>query len=407
MKILLITPTFSPDIGGVETMLAKFCDYLARRKFRVDVITYNPLMAKTKAPFKEKLNEVVTVWRIPWIGYGLFNIFERYPLIQFFYLVPALTVATLLFIMLNKQRPEIIHAFGLSGAFAGGFASRLYRIPCIVDMCTVYRFPRRKMLARLSRVILDWSSFIRANNPVGRDEIIKTGIKPNKVGIISPPVDELIFKPVSKLIARKKVDIPKDRFVALFVGRMVNSKNVEIAIGTTYLIKYPNILFIFIGEGPLQQLIEKAAEKDERIRHIGSVPHEELVYYYNAADILLCAAVDAKLLSFVAREALMCGLPLLAPNVGIYFGLPYRVSKNLLPTKVGKLLEPAPEAFADYIKKIIKYKEIHHSLPFDSNYCRQFAVKIYSNQAIDWLNGEYERILREVNNYQSTHKLFI
>ncbi|MCL4499466.1 MAG: hypothetical protein M1335_04385, partial [Chloroflexi bacterium] len=99
MKILVVTPTFFPDVGGVETMLMEFCRFLARRRYRAHVITYNPLIAPAKAPRHERVNDFVAVSRIPWIGRGLFNVFENYPLIQFLYLVPMLTAVTLSYVL--------------------------------------------------------------------------------------------------------------------------------------------------------------------------------------------------------------------------------------------------------------------------------------------------------------------
>ena len=55
MKILLISPFFSPDVGGVETMLSNFCNFLTSQKYTVVVITYNPLIVKEKAKFREKI----------------------------------------------------------------------------------------------------------------------------------------------------------------------------------------------------------------------------------------------------------------------------------------------------------------------------------------------------------------
>lgn len=391
MKILLITPTFYPDVGGVETMVSQFCDYSARRKFQVCIITYNPLVVKTKAPFKEKLNEYVTVWRIPWIGRGLFNIFEHYPPIQFLYLVPMLTVVTFFSLLFSKRKPDIIHAFGLSGACASGLASRIFRIPCIVDMCTVYRLPKRPVLSWFVYRILNMCDYIRGNHIPGRDELIKIGISPDKLGIITPPVDELVFKPLSQVEVREKLGLSLKNFIALFVGRMVESKNVDIAVDATKLIKNPNVSFVFVGEGPLRNLVIKAANNDNRIIIVDNVKHHDLVYYYNSADILMCAPVDKDLIAFVGREALMCGLPILALNVATYAGIPYTVDNNLVPSKIGYFLDPTPQAIAICLSELIYQKENKGELPFNRCDCSEFAIKNFSQWAMDWLGDSYEK----------------
>ena len=387
-KIMMITPTFSPDVGGVETMLDNLCNYLTSNKFKVDVITHSPLIVKAKAPNKEVLNEYVTVRRMPWVGFGLFNIFEHYPPIQFLYLVPGLFFRALLFLLRPGNRPNIIHAFGLSGAFVGGFLSRLFRIPCVVDMCTVYRFPKRPILAKFVRFLLNWSDYVRGNNPIGKQELIDIGIDPKKLGMITPPVDEQVFKPMSQEKARMKIGMQKNNYIALFAGRMVKSKGVEIAAQATKLVKNPNVDFVFIGEGPLRHLVEEAASEDKRIHIEDNVSHHDLVYYYNAADVLMCAPVDTELIAFVGREALMCGLPILAPNMAVYFGIPYEVD-DLVPPKVGRFFEPSPNVLAGIIDDQIEQKD-KGNFVFDKQSCRDFALENFSTKNMKWIDDAYQ-----------------
>lgn len=387
----MISPTFAPDVGGVETMLTNLCDYLAKRRFMVDVLTYNPLIVRTKAPTKEKLNSYVTVWRIPWPGYGLFNVLEHYPPLQFIYLVPMLTLAIIAFLWRFRQKPDIIHAFGLSGATAGGLASQLFNVPCVVDMCTVYRFKERPLLGAIVKRILGWSDFIRGNNVVGRQELIDIGIDPHRIGIITPPVDESVFHPILQSDARSRLGLPHDAFVALFVGRMVESKGVDIAAAASQFVSNPKVVFVFVGEGPLRKLVEDAAARDSRIIIKNNVKHHDLVFYYNAADILMCAPVDKNLVAFVGREAILCGLPILAAKVAVYFGIPYSVNSDLIPSKIGKLFDPKPEALAECLEELARCSNKDESYSFDRKACRVYGLAHYSRHAMDWVGDTYEK----------------
>lgn len=389
----MITPTFPPDVGGVETMLKNLCFHLAQHKFYVDVVTHSPLIVKKKALLKERFNEYVTVWRIPWVGFGLFNIFERYPFIQFLYIIPGLLLGSLLILFKTGRRLDVIHAFGLSGAFVGGLASRVFSIPCVVDMCTVYRLRERRILAPFVRVILNWCDYIRGNSPVGKKELVNIGINSVKLGIITPFVDETIFKPIPQIEARTKIGLPQHGYVVLFVGRMINGKGVDIAIDAVCLVKRSDVTFVFIGEGPLQRLVEKASVSDKRIHMVGNAKHHDLVYYYNAADVLICAPVDSELIAFVGREALMCGLPILAFNVAVYFGIPYTVESGLIPQRVGRLLEPKPEALAVLLEELIFLKATNGISPFDSQACRKYALDRYSSCTMEKLKDIYQKTI--------------
>ena len=394
MKILVISPTFAPDVGGVETMLKDLCTFLANRGFTVDVITHTPLIARAKAPLRERFNDHVTVWRVPWIGFGLFNVFERYPPIQFLYLVPGLMIGTFLFLLFSQWRPDVIHALGLSGALVGGLLSRLFGLPCIAEMCTVYRFPERPILARLARLVLNWSDYVRGNDPAGRREVIGIGIMPERVGMNSAVVDETVFRPLPQAEARTKIGLPEKGYVGLFVGRMVDSKGMNTAVDATKLVQCSDVTFVFVGEGPLRRLVEEAAATDKRIRIVDNVPHHDLVHYYNAADILIRAPVDSELIARVGAEALMCGLPILAPNVAVYFGIPYPVNPRLVPPQIGRLLEATPEAFAATLNELIDLYETTGTSPFDKQACRQYALDHYSFKTQESVVGDYEKAMR-------------
>lgn len=373
-------------------MLMNFCLYLSERGHVTEVLTYNPLIVSSKAPRREKLNDFVTVNRIPWIGKGLFNIFEHYPLIQFFYLVPALSLSAIIFLLIKKKkdRPDVIHVFGLSGVVAGGIAGKLYGIPCVADMCTVYRFPQRPLLKNAAKLFLGLCDYIRGNNLNGRAELLNAGLPPEKVGVITPPVDDKIFYPRDMAAARMKLGLPKDKFVALFVGRMVPSKGVEIAVGATRNIPGDKVVFVFVGEGPLQTLVKDAAASDKRIIVVDNVPHHGLAEYYSAADLLMCAPVDKDLLAFVGREALMCGLPILAPDAATYFGITYPVNKDLLPENVGRVFRADPGVLAEVVTGLIKSHGTK-DYPFVRSACVDYGVKSFSLKVLDWVGDAYVR----------------
>lgn len=392
MKVLLITPTFYPDVGGVETMLTNLCLYLTRRHIYTDVITFNPLIVRKKAPYFEKLSRYITVHRIPHLGFGLFNLLEHYPFLQFLYLVPVLTVYVLLFLLFHpKNKYHIVHSFGLSGATAAFFSSRIFNLPCLVDMCTVYRFPQRPLLAIYVKNLFSHFQYIRANSPVGKDELLTLGLPSSKIGIITPPVDQNYFRPLPSKAARQNINLPASNFTVLFAARMVESKNVKLALDSIKYIKSKNMSFVFVGEGPLQHLVENASQKDSRIIFRGNVSHQSLLDYYNAADVLTCAAVDAKLLSFVGREALLCGLPILYPDKAVYFNIPYTVSASLVPRSCGSIFKSNPKSLAIIINRLYgEYKLSHRLRSFSKISCRRHALSKYSNLSMKWIGNSYK-----------------
>ena len=76
--ILIITPAFRPNIGGVESYLDDLCDYLVKREHRVYVIAYQPITTKAKGLNFEK-DRTLEIIRMPWFGHNLFHKLEKYP----------------------------------------------------------------------------------------------------------------------------------------------------------------------------------------------------------------------------------------------------------------------------------------------------------------------------------------
>ena len=114
---------------------------------------------------------------------------------------------------------------------------------------------------------------------------------------------------------------------------------------------------------------------------------------------MTCAAVDSKLVSFVGREALMCGLPILFPKKAVYFSIPYIVDDHLVPESCGLVFTPNPKNLAIIINKLHReYEKYHRLFTFKRKNCRQFALQKYSKQAIEWIGDSYKIAIKNHQN---------
>jgi glycosyltransferase involved in cell wall biosynthesis len=100
-----------------------------------------------------------------------------------------------------------------------------------------------------------------------------------------------------------------------------------------------------IGKGPdfnrVQSRIEQLGLKNN-FRLAGFVKDEDLPLYYNAADFFVLPSKSGEGLPLVALEAMACGLPVIATNVG---GI-----GEILMKDYGKLVPPNhPESLAKAI----------------------------------------------------------
>src|SRR3972149_1570023 len=153
LRILMVTPFFSPNIGGVETHLDDLCAYLRRRGHEISVITYQPLTTRVKAPKNER-EQNFEIRRINCFGYNLFNQLEKYPLFEFIYLTPLLLLHSLLFLLWNGKKIDVIHVHGLNAAFIAKVLARLFAKRSVVSIHAIYELRNRPLLAKLFKWVL-------------------------------------------------------------------------------------------------------------------------------------------------------------------------------------------------------------------------------------------------------------
>jgi len=131
----------------------------------------------------------------------------------------------------------------------------------------------------------------------------------NKIKYLPAPVNTDLFISKDKLSCRKKLSLPKNKKIILFVGRVDYGRGSDILID---LIKSnKDILFIVIG-----RLMDKNFEKlrANNVVFFEKKSSEELVDYYNAADLgLFLHRKYRGGLGLVVEESLSCGVPAITP----------------------------------------------------------------------------------------------
>lgn len=368
LGILMITPFFSPNIGGVETHLDDLCEYLRKRGHKIFVITYQPLTTKVKAPkFEIKWN--LEIRRIGWFGYNLFHKLEPYPLLEFIYLTPMLLVCSLFFFFRHRNEADVIHAHGLNAAFVAKVLANVFKKRAVVSIHAIYGLFKKPMLARLMRTTLSSFDTVLTLAHRSKMELIKIGLDRRRIRVFTYWVDQTIFKPMDKVACKKKLGW-KNRFVVLFVGRLIEIKGVRLLIEVAK--KFSNIndvSFSFIGDGPLMPEVKIASESLKNVIYVGKVDNKNLNVYYNAADIVIVPSLYEEGFGRVILEAMSCGTPVIASKRG---GIP-----EALDSSVGVLVEPKVHNVEEKIKYF--YRNLDDLLKLAIN-CRKYAEEHFGEQ---------------------------
>lgn len=155
---------------------------------------------------------------------------------------------------------------------------------------------------------------------------ISLGTAEDKHQVIRNGVDVERFSYIPSAEARIKLCIPEDEKVIISIGRLVKPKGFDLIIqalpdvikktGLTniklYIIGQPDPGDDFTGE--LRKQISLLG-LDDNVIFQGGVPNQDLVTWYNAADIF-CLASRGEGSPNVLTEALSCGCPSVATDVG-------------------------------------------------------------------------------------------
>ena len=373
--VLVLTPFYEPNVGGVETHLKDLTEYLKGNTSKVFVLTYQPITTKARGAYLETSGNVEII-RIPWIGFNLFHKLEPYPILEFIYITPWLFFWTFIFLLFKGRKVAVVHAQGFNAAFIARLLKKIFNKRLIVSTHAVYEMTPNSLMAQIVSWTLKGADKILTLSNASKKELTNIGIDKDKIEIFTYWVDQEIFKPIDKTLAKNRVGW-NDLFVVLFVGRFIELKGTDILLALAEETR-EKLHFAFIGDGPLAEDIKKRADMMENVVYIGKIDNRELPLYYSAADILCVPSKYEEGFGRVILEALSCGTPVIASNKG---GIPEAIDDS-----VGILVEPTTGSF---YRAILSLYEDREKLESRRRSCRNYAVKRFGTSNAETILNSY------------------
>ncbi len=186
---------------------------------------------------------------------------------------------------------------------------------------------------------------------------------PPQVVVVYPGVDPQRFRvfPEAKATIRARLELPQDRKILIFVGRPVQRKGLDLLLQV--LRELPeDLLLVVLGPGEFHRFQALAEDLGvaSRVVFRGFVTEEDLVAYYNAADLFVMPVhhdpKDFEGFGLVYLEANACGLAVIGTRTG---GIPEAVEDGVN----GLLLDPDdPQALRQAILRLIRDPDLRQKL---------------------------------------------
>jgi len=208
-------------------------------------------------------------------------------------------------------------------------------------------FPFKNRINRmLTMFVVNRSDKVIARSEEMKEVLEKLGVANKKIVVLGAGVDTNLFHPMDKIKARKKLELPVDKHIVLYVGRLHEMKGIKHIYECAERI--PDVLFVMVGNGVVRTDVENCL-------FVGEKKHEEIPLWMSAADILILPSYSEGLPN-VVMEALSCGTPAIVTDVG---GCPEVVKdgETGFVVPVGDV-----EALMDRIKYLIENEDLREKM---------------------------------------------
>ena len=306
MRVTMLVRCLAMMRGGGETRHLAWMRELSALGVEVDVITGQPLIAGGARHPVDGL--AATVIRSPYLrdavyewqhtrGFGRLTMHALHLDEEWFCRAAWARIAA------RATPPDIVHAHALYQA------ARLRRgnIPVVINFPGAPHARYTADIQQADALIADGWAAVNLPAMIGRP-----------VQAVPKGVDAALFQPDGP-DERARLGL-SDRRVVLSVGRFVPIKNMALLVDALARMRTadPTAHLLLVGEGPEQRALAQQAARlgvSDAVTFAGYVPQDQMAPYYRAADVFALAS-EFDNSPNVVLEAMACGLPVVATDVG-------------------------------------------------------------------------------------------
>lgn len=222
----------------------------------------------------------------------------------------------------SEARPDVVHTHSSKAGVVGRLAARSAQVPIVVHTLHSLVFhayqpwPVRMTYRTVKRTMARYTDHYVSVSDDIRERAIAAGIgRSDQHSTIRSgfPTDAFVSGLMPRSDARARLGLPNDRVVIGVVGRLFPLKgHEEILKAVTPVVRqHPDLLFAFVGSGPLEPTLRRMARDqhlDRYVRFIGRLDPVAMPTAFSAFDLLAHASLREGL-ARVIPQAVLANLP--------------------------------------------------------------------------------------------------
>lgn len=279
--------------------------------------------------------------------------------------------------LILRYRVDLVHAHHRYPAFLVALLKRLIPTKLLTTAHNV--FPDKAALSV-------WGDRVIAVSQAVAEWLKTCGVRPTQISVIyngiRPPDTPSRAR---ALAAREALGLATGRPLLLSVGRLTRQKNYPLLIDALYRLLDLDWVCGIVGEGEDEQSLAAyiaCKGMTDRVRLLGR--NEEVLTLMCASDVFVMSSAWEGF-PYVVVEALACGLPIVATDVG-------GVSDGVIDGMTGYLAKPGnAEQLASGIRRLLEDREKRRA--FSSNGKRLFEQRFQIQTMLERTAAEYDALL--------------
>lgn len=230
--------------------------------------------------------------------------------------------------LVTDHKIQLIHAHTIMpDGFAGVLLGRTLDLPvvCTIHGSDINFYPFRNRCTHLAtRWALKRVGWLVTVSYRLRENVVSLA-GPLEVDVVHNGADPGKFRPHSRNEARRKLDLPTEKTILLFIGNFVPAKGAEFLLRAFARLGWLNAALYLVGDGHLKESLCSLAMRlgvQESTVFVGRRPHHEIPLWLSAADCLVMPSLSEGFPTLLP-EAMLCRVPIVATDAG---GIPELLS---------------------------------------------------------------------------------